>query len=329
MARREYQGILFIGDPHLASHNPGFRKDDYPRTALAKLQWSLDYAGREHLLPAILGDLFHRPRDNANWLIGDLLAMLARQEVLAIWGNHDCQRDDLEDDDSFSILLKAGALRLVTCQRPWVGCMNGRSVVIVGTPWGDRPEKVVSIAAVAEGDGNGAAPLVFSMMHHDITVPGYEGRMPPREIQGVDVVINGHIHRPLPDVAQGATLWLTPGNISRVSRSDASREQRPSVLEARIGPQGWSRRTVEVPHEPFDVVFHEEVVAEEVQAGESAFIQGLAELAARRTDSGAGLEAFLEKNLGRFDPDVATQVRALAKEVIEDEQRQAAGAGGL
>ena len=29
-------GLLFIGDPHLASRVPGFRKDDYPRTILAK-----------------------------------------------------------------------------------------------------------------------------------------------------------------------------------------------------------------------------------------------------------------------------------------------------
>ena len=34
---REYEGLLFVGDPHLASRVPGFRKDDYPRVALEKL----------------------------------------------------------------------------------------------------------------------------------------------------------------------------------------------------------------------------------------------------------------------------------------------------
>ena len=33
----EYEGLLFVGDPHLASRVPGFRKDDYPRVALEKL----------------------------------------------------------------------------------------------------------------------------------------------------------------------------------------------------------------------------------------------------------------------------------------------------
>ena len=27
----DYRGILFIGDPHLASQVPGFRKDDFPQ----------------------------------------------------------------------------------------------------------------------------------------------------------------------------------------------------------------------------------------------------------------------------------------------------------
>jgi len=42
-------GLLFIGDPHVASRPPGFRKDDYPEAILQKLQWALDYA-REHRL---------------------------------------------------------------------------------------------------------------------------------------------------------------------------------------------------------------------------------------------------------------------------------------
>jgi hypothetical protein len=55
----EYTGLLCIGDPHLASRVPGFRKDDYPRAILDKLTWTLRYAAEHRLLPAILGDLFH------------------------------------------------------------------------------------------------------------------------------------------------------------------------------------------------------------------------------------------------------------------------------
>src|SRR3954466_15620706 len=72
---RSYDGVLCIGDPHLSSRVPGFRKDDYPRAILAKLRWAMTLAQRENLLPVLLGDLFHYPRDNANWLIVELLEL--------------------------------------------------------------------------------------------------------------------------------------------------------------------------------------------------------------------------------------------------------------
>ena len=65
----EQMGLLFIGDPHLASRPPGFRKDDYPATILEKLRWCLHYAEENNLRPIFLGDLFDFPRDNANWLL--------------------------------------------------------------------------------------------------------------------------------------------------------------------------------------------------------------------------------------------------------------------
>jgi hypothetical protein len=47
-------------------------------------------------------------------------------------------------------------------------------------------------------------------------------------------------------------------------------------------------------------------------------VKGLAELQARRTQSGAGLMTFLEQNLDQFDAAVANEVLVLAKEVTLD-----------
>jgi hypothetical protein len=310
MADREYKGMLFIGDPHLEGRVPGFRKDDYPHVVLEKLGWCLRYAREHSLLPIILGDLFHLPRDNPNWLLGELVSLLDPQ-VLSLYGNHDCHQDQLTDDDSFSILLKAGRIRLADENTPWKGRMNGRDVIVGGTAWGKWLPK-----SFDAGSGNGK-PLVFWLAHHDVKVPGYEeqGRFSPHEIPGVDVVINGHIHRRLEDVQTGSTLWITPGNISRRARSDASRQHVPAVLRIDISANGWERQTVEVPHQPFEEVFYEAVVGEAEVAAESAFVAGLAELQARRTESGAGLLTFLQKNVTQFDPDVADEILALAKEV--------------
>jgi hypothetical protein len=85
-----------------------------------------------------------------------------------------------------------------------------------------------------------------------------------------------------------------------------------------VGKDGFERQIVEVPHRPFDEIFHEAVLDETVGTSDSAFVVGLAELQARRSDSGAGLMAFLEKNVGQFEDEVATEIRGLAREVTEN-----------
>jgi len=305
-----YCGVLLIGDPHVEGRVPGFRKDDYPQVVLEKLRWCLQTATEQNLLPIILGDLFHVPRDNQNSLLCQLLEMF-NPPVYGIYGNHDCRENQLTEHDTLSVLVQAGKYRLLSEETPWLGTMQGRPVIIGGTSWGKKLPKSVGYENEEEN------PLILWVTHHDLIVPGYEeqGHFKPYEIAGVDYVINGHIHRTLDDVEKGQTTWVTPGNIVRRSRSDASRSHVPSVLKLEVTPEGWKRSVIEVPHRVFDEVFYEEVI-EVTEAGvPSAFISGLAELQSRRTDTGAGLELFLEKNLEQFNATVADEVRKLASEV--------------
>ena len=308
-----YTGILLIGDPHLEGRTPGFRKDDYPEVILQKLGWCLDYAAQHCLLPALLGDVFDKPRDNPNWLLVRLLGML-QGEVIGLYGNHDCAEPELSDNDSLSVLIQAGRLRLVSGDDPWRGMFGGRSVVVGGSCW--RQPIPEQFDAGGAGD---VPPLVIWLTHHDILIPGYdEGRVRPREIPGIDLIINGHIHRRLENVQSGGTLWVTPGNISRRKRSDATRLHVPSALRIDITAAGYELRDVDVPHRPFDEVFHEIIVDAPAERGESAFVAGLAELQARRTAGGAGLMEFLDQNLNQFDAAVAAEIRTLAMEVTSD-----------
>lgn len=194
-------------------------------------------------------------------------------------------------------------------------------MILGGTPWGKRLPK----ALPGEGPDDTVEEkgrLVFWAAHHDVSVPGYEegGYFGPYEMSGVNVVINGHIHRHLEDVQKGQTLWVTPGGITRVARSDATRGHIPSVLRVDITEDGFNFDYVEVPHEPFDEVFHQELVAEEELDTRSSFIAGLAELKARRTESGAGLKRFLDQNIHQFEKSVTDEILALAEEVAENEQ---------
>ena len=312
-------GLLFIGDPHLASRAPGFRKDDYPRTALAKLRWAIDYAIEHRLLPVLLGDLFDYPRDNANWMLVELLGLFARCPdgcAPAIYGNHDCKENEVGDNDTLSVLLTSGHVRLLD-SRPWRGRINGCHVIVGGTSWGRKlPEAFDRSSLPADEPAR-----VFWITHHDLKFPGYEeqARMGCREIAGVDVAVNGHIHRALGEVIAGGTTWINPGNITRVSRGDATRAHEPSVLRIDLSADGaWSRRRVAVPFRPFDEVFHAEVADAELKIDDSLFIRELASLESARTATGAGLRAFLDANLPQFEPRVSDEINSLAQEVLND-----------
>lgn len=310
-----YQGILAIGDPHLESRIPGFRKDDYPRIALNKIAWCMSYAQTNQLLPIFLGDIFHLPRDNANWLLGELL-VLFNQGVIGIYGNHDVHQNELTEDDSIDILIKAGKYQLLNEKNIWQGRMNGRAVVIGGTSWGKfLPTRFDFV-------GEDTSPLVLWVTHHDVKIPGYEeqGRFNPREIPGIQVIINGHIHRRLENVKTGSTVWITPGNIVRRQRNDATREHIPSALHIAITSSGWSTQHIKIPHKPFEEVFHEAVLPDSELVdrdvvSDSAFVAGLAEMLARKTDTASGLMEFLAMNLDQFEEDVAKEISKLAQEV--------------
>jgi predicted phosphodiesterase len=320
MADRDYQGLLIIGDPHLEARPPGFRKDDYPTVILEKLEWCFDYALNNRLLPAILGDLFDKPRDNPNWILGRLIDLFhLHREVLGLYGNHDVHYNpELTEDDSLSLLVKAGRISLVSADSPWRGSVGGRRVAVGGSSYRQPIPDQFPIGD--EDNENSYGPsLAIWLTHHDINIPGYEdGFIKPREIEGVDLLINGHIHRRLDNVQAGRTLWVNPGNISRRARSDASRIHVPAVLRIDVSPDDYKLNYVEVPHRPFEDVFYDAVISDVSESGSSAFVAGLAELQARRTAGGAGLMEFLQHNLDQFEAPVADEIMRLANEVTEN-----------
>jgi len=317
MTETAYAGVLFIGDPHLEGRQPGFRKDDYPNVILDKLDWSLRYARENQLLPVILGDLFDKPRDNPTWMIGRLFEMMTG-EILAIYGNHDVHyQPELTEHDSLSLLVKAGCLRMVSAEQPWTGIVNERPVIIGGSSYRQPIPKSLDLSDYAFASN--ATPLSIWLTHHDILIPGYdEGNIRPTEITGVDLVINGHIHRQLETIVKGQTAWHTPGNISRRSRSDATKMHVPAIMRVDVAPGSFVISYVEVPHARFDDVFYDAVIETVEQPGSSAFVAGLSELQSRKTSSGAGLKEFLKQNVDQFDPRVVEEIWKLAEEVASE-----------
>lgn len=306
--------MLFIGDPHLASRIPGFRKDDYMAAIFKKLEYALNYAEQNKLLPIILGDLFHWPRDNATRLLTKLMRLFDDRLVISVTGNHDTTEQSLQDDDSLAVLSAAGRIYLLDQNGPWKGVVNGVPLTIGGTAWSDRLPQTFT-----------AAPnnLVIWISHHNICFSdGEEIGVKPHEIPGIHLLINGHIHRPMPEQNHGMTTWLNPGNISRVARSEGVRGAVPSVLKViPLSNQTWTAETIELPHEPFDQVFHpmNEIYDSVSTNNGSLFIQGLGDLESMRTAGGSGLVTFINNNINLFEKEVAEVILNLVKEVCPNE----------
>lgn len=311
----DYVGILFIGDPHVAHRPPGWRKDDYARTVLGKLRWCLQYALEHRLLPVLLGDLFDSAHNNANWVLVELIRLFRQFPwgIHAVVGNHDRREDHLSEHDSLSVLVEAGCVRLLEKGEPWAGVMNG-TIVLLGGSGNDQ-----WLPRSYERRPTSSPTVVFWVSHHNIGFPGYEFEKPIRccEIPGVDLVVNGHIHRAFDDVVCGSTRWMNPGSIVRLARSEAAKAHRPSVLRIDVSGGIWAPTRLELPHAPFDEVFHPETYGEPVQVTESVFVRELATLQSLRTATGAGLREFLDSNLSQFEPVVAVEIRSLADEVLK------------
>ncbi len=306
--------MLFIGDPHLASRIPGYRKDDYMAAIFKKLEFALNYAEENKLLPVILGDLFHWPRDNATRLLTQLMRLFDNRLILSVTGNHDTTELSLQDDDSLAVLAAAGKIHLLDQNGPWKGMINGVFVTIGGTAWSDRLPNSFTAAPNS---------LVVWITHHNICFSdGEEIGVKPHEIQGIHLLINGHIHKPMPEQIHGMTTWLNPGNISRVARSEGVRKAVPSVLKITpLTNETWLSETVELPHESFDEVFHpmNEAFAANGLEGGSLFIQGLEDLESMRTAGGSGLVTFINNNISLFEKEVAEVILNLVKEVCPNE----------
>ena len=336
---KRLSGLLFIGDPHVEGRTPGFRKDNYPETILNKLQWCVEYATEHDLQPILLGDIFDKPRDNPNWIISRLLDILADCTIPTIFGNHDCANPQMDENDTLTLLAKAGVVQLLDSHHLWACHVEGRTVVVGGSPyrhpipsaWSLQNQAVVltnqARAQLSEPDQAGwirsltKPGLTVWLTHHDLTFPNPHEAVVTQmnELLGIDYIINGHIHRRASaNVVRGQTTWVNPGNIARRSRTDSIRGHVPAVLRMDIGSDGQWLHYVNVPHQSADAVFYdlESLKTEETVNEQSNFVTGLAMLQTRKTESGAGLMQFLTENVTQFDEDVAAEILNLANAVL-------------
>jgi hypothetical protein len=205
------QGLLFIGDPHVSSLAPGRRRDDYAESVLAKLSQAARICHERQLVPVVLGDLVHRDAENSMALLHRLLRVLREFPCAPIdlGGNHGKKQLRFSEGDIEVLLADAGALVLLDEPTLVLGLeCEGRPVRLAAVPYGfDIPQQV--------DDGGNLCVLVT---HHDLAFgKAYPGAIPPPEVRGAPLAVNGHVHRTYAPVQAGMTCWHNPGNIEPLS----------------------------------------------------------------------------------------------------------------
>lgn len=310
-------GLFLVADPHLADTPPGQRLEGYLDQVMNKLRASLDRADELGMVPVLLGDLFHWPRDNSNKMLVDLIRLFGSRTgdraVRVLVGNHDKYQSRFTDDVSLAVLETAGAAVLMKTFGPQfvLDAPGGEALVCAspdGTPLPREYER-----------GEGDPDTVVWLTHHNIRFPEFQEKAYAiKELPGIDWLINGHIHRPQETVTVGETTWANPGNVTRLTFTRRSMAREPAAaiwIPGCADLEKWA-----VPYLPFDQVFPDQELPPEEQEieGESNFIKGLERLAWQRTREGTGLKQFLTENLSKDTPE-GELIWDLYEEVIRSE----------
>lgn len=321
-----FDGFLFIGDVHAASHRPGRRIDDYGSACLGKLSQSAKIARDRKLYPICLGDLFHKARENDLVLLARMMEVCREfaAPMVVLAGSHDRTETMLTEKDAAQLLMQSGCLTMVD--------QPGKVLTL------DVGGVLVNLWATPAGcpipDSVDAEPGSHNLMitHHDFDFCGeYPGAWLLKEIKGCDVMINGHMHTPTPMVIKGSTACHNPGSITRVS---VDLKKHKPVVSVWTPAHGINLEPVPlvVADNVFDLT-GKEVFAADPKTLKDSLPKGLRlstfasklraseSLEAGRTDDGSVMVEEMEKYFELFDkPDnLKRYLTGLLSEVIAEQ----------
>lgn len=299
-----FGGLLFIGDPHVSSRRVSRRKDDYLSSVLNKLEACAQLCRERRLQAVITGDLFHRSNDNDLPMLNRLVAVLQMfpSKPIVVEGNHDKGQSSLGAADALHLLAVTGVVEVAAT--PGLFCefnLEGVRVLLHAYPHGcDIPHEVS-----LPGQGAQQRYLAVAVTHHDLAFgSAYPGALALKEVPGLAMVVNGHMHATKPPVQVGETWWHNPGNIEPLSVD--LRDHVPCAWEWAPSLGVSSLRPHELPHDKdvFDltglrVEAGDAGVAVSALAQKSLFAEIMQEqtssaLQAERTDEAAILREDLE-----------------------------------
>ena len=206
-----FDGILFVGDPHFSGKNIGRRKDNYTESVLSKLNEIASIANENNYITLFLGDFLHKNNENNIEAINKALRVLSlfKHVPWVLEGNHDKELNYLSDKDTLTTFILAGKLKLLDHTTALQLLVKNKSVFCHCLPYGSYIPDIVD---------RHDSDVCFAMTHHDMAFENpYPGSIALKEVLNCDFIVNGHMHGTKKSEKLGLTWWHNPGNIEPLS----------------------------------------------------------------------------------------------------------------
>lgn len=328
-----YNGLLFVGDPHLWSKGPGKRLDEkiFSSVVLNKIEQAVDIALKNNLYLVFLGDLFHVKEENDIGMLTKLSRILKKmpEPCVTVEGNHEKKELKLTDDVALSLLREAGVIYTIEKSALWAkfNFLDGTSAYVGSTPHG---EKIPMEVSLPKNEKNVDTPIIW-LTHHDLDFgETYPGAVAIKEIKGVSMLVNGHIHKTKKSLKFGQMLAHNPGNITRLSTD--CKDHVPSVWQ-------W-KPDQEFNLEPIDLIFEKHVfnlvgkqieidvkpvdIVEEITPQQAIrFVEKMKEESQKYDPNKTSDGAYLKDNISvlaksmNLDQDFLKEILAITDETLE------------
>jgi len=326
-----YKGILFVGDPHLWSKKPGRRTDaDFTATVLNKINQAVDIAIKENLYLIILGDLFHAENENNIETLTKLIRILKKlpDPCASVVGNHDRSQIFLSDDVTMSLLREAGAIYTLEKNDIEIQMtINNKTILIGSTPYGDVIPDSVNLP-----EGIKKAFIIW-LTHENLDFgESYPGVIPIKEIKGVSMLVNGHIHKTKKPKKVGNMVAHNPGNITRLSIDcvdhiptvwkwipEQGQELKPIVLN-------YNKKVFNILESQIEVDITSTLVKDELTPKQtSLFVEKMEQELLKdqdKTDDGSYIKQNIKTlaQVMQLDSDFVNELIEIAEEVLEEEK---------
>lgn len=224
------ESISFVGDLHLNSITPKSRIDNFPDTAIMKLNSLLDICiNKNYRHIVFLGDFSHTPNQPI-WFLNRLIDIFQKFQdnnikCYSIYGNHDLVRNDLENADksALGLMFKTGLIKELRTEL--FNTKEGYDIALHGFHYTEPIDPLISREVQAK--------VNICAMHRYFEYNIVKSSFTREQLSGIgyQVYATGHLHLPFEPTKINDFFMVRPGRFLRGTSDNFNTEDGTVYLD--------------------------------------------------------------------------------------------------